>query len=188
MGIWNVITTGRYQARASRRPLSAGPRLGMPVVILVMLMSGGIVHAAQEPPQGVDSRAAYEMVLKDLDNTFVVDVRTRAEYEFVGHPDLPNGAPNIPIRFYPGWKANERFVDDVAARFNKDQILITMCRSGVRAKKAAQLLREAGFKKVYYMTDSFEGAKDAKGHRTVNGWKVNGLPYTYDLDARLVYH
>jgi len=158
------------------------------MVILGLTFCALGVHAGETEPRGVDSKTAYEMVMGDLENTFIIDVRTQAEYEFVGHPDLPNGVPNIPVRFYPGWAFNERFVDDVAARFTRDKTIITMCRSGVRAKKAAQLLLEAGFKQVYYMTDSFEGAKDAQGHRTVNGWKVNGLPYTYELDGKLVYH
>lgn len=158
------------------------------MVILTLILFAGFAQAMDTEPQGVDSKTAYEMVMKDLANTYIIDVRTRAEYEFVGHPDLPNGVPNIPIKFYPGWVTNERFIEDVAARFSKDKTLITMCRSGGRAKKAAQLLLDAGFRKVYYMTDSFEGAKDAQGRRTVNGWKVNGLPYTYDLDERLVYH
>lgn len=161
-------------------------RLG--VAVLAILLCSGSAYATESVPRGVDSKTAYEMVTKDLANTFIIDVRTQAEYEFVGHPDLPNGVPNIPLKFYPGWVTNERFVKDVAARFAKDQTLVTMCRSGGRAKKAAQLLLDAGFERVYYMTDSFEGAKDEQGHRTVNGWKVNGLPYTYDLDEKLVYH
>ena len=65
--------------------------------------------------------------------------------------------------------------------------LIMLCRSGKRAEKAGQLLLDAGFKKVLYMADSFEGSKDEKRHRTVSGWKVNGLPYTYKLDKKLIY-
>jgi rhodanese-related sulfurtransferase len=84
----------------------------------------------------------------------------------------------------------------VAERYKPDDTLILICRSGKRAKDAARLLLNAGgagstrgtdFKTVYYMTDSFEGPKDARGLRTVSGWKVNGLPYTYELRDDLVY-
>jgi hypothetical protein len=37
------------------------------------------------------------------------------------------------------------------------------------------------------MGDSFEGPKDEKGHRTIGGWKLNGLPYTHRLDEELIY-
>lgn len=155
-------------------------------ISLVLIMLSAPSLAANEP-EGIDSRNAYEIVLKSPSDTFIIDVRTRAEYQFVGYPDLPNGVPNIPLKFYPSWEINKDFVKNVEERYKKDDILITICRSGKRAKAAAMLLLEAGFKKVYYMTDSFEGPKDEKGHRTVSGWKVNGLPYTYKLLDNLVY-
>lgn len=155
-------------------------------VFLLLIIFSGPSLAADEP-KAIDSRESYKMVLKSPSNTFIIDVRTRAEYQFVGHPDLPNGAANIPLKFYPSWETNNDFVKDIQARYKLDDTLITICRSGTRAEAAAKLLIGAGFKKVFYMTDSFEGSKDAKGLRTVNGWKVNGLPYTYDLKDDLIY-
>ncbi len=158
-------------------------------LLLLGLCLASLAQAAEPAPEprAVDSRTAYRMVLDDPEHTYIIDVRSRAEYEFVGHPDLPNGVPNIPFKFYPGWRPNTHFVEDVARRFAKDDVLITMCRSGKRARAAARLLLAKGFKHVYYMSDSFEGPKDAQGHRTVGGWKVNGLPYTYRLDENLIY-
>lgn len=144
-------------------------------------------------PKGVDSRESFEMVMKNPADTFIIDVRTRAEYEFVGHPDMPNGVANIPYKFYPSWELNIDFVPKVKERYRPGDTLILICRSGKRAAAAARLLlgagstRGAGFKTVYYMTDSFEGPKDAQGLRTVSGWKVNGLPYTYELRDDLIY-
>ncbi len=138
-------------------------------------------------PKGVGSRESFEMVMKSPTDTFIIDVRTRAEYEFVGHPDTANGVANIPYKFYPSWELNIDFVPKVAERYKPDDTLIIICRSGKRAKDAARLLLDKGFKTVYYMTDSFEGPKDAQGLRTVSGWKVNGLPYTYELRDDLVY-
>jgi rhodanese-related sulfurtransferase len=153
--------------------------------------------AAAPPSYGagalpIEATKAYEMVTANPGNTFILDVRTRAEYEFVGHPDVPGGAANIPLIFYsasPGepWKRNNNFVSDVLKRYEKSLAIIIICRSGPRAKAAARLLTEAGFGSVYYMTDSFEGPKDENGHRTIGGWKTNGLPYTYRLDKGLVY-
>ncbi len=146
-------------------------------------------------PKGVDSRESFEMVMKNPADTFIIDVRTRAEYEFVGHPDMPNGVANIPYKFYPSWELNTDFVPKVAERYKPGDTLILICRSGKRAEAAARLLLDAGstrgtgstFKTIYYMTDSFEGPKDAQGLRTVSGWKVNGLPFTYELRDDLIY-
>ncbi|MFQ5585321.1 MAG: rhodanese-like domain-containing protein [Thermodesulfobacteriota bacterium] len=157
------------------------------LMVYVLLITLSVSSFAADIPEGIDSRKSYKMVLKSPSDTFIIDVRSRAEYEFVGHPDLPNGVPNIPYRFYPSWEINRDFVRKVKERYREDDTIITLCRSGQRAKSAARLLLEAGFRKVYYMTDSFEGPKDEKGHRTVGGWKVNGLPYTYDLKDSLVY-
>jgi len=156
---------------------------------LLLLISPAPLFAASDSPAGgpIGSRQAYDMVTQSPSDTFIVDVRTMAEYEFVGHPDLPNGVANIPLKFYPSWETNKDFVIKVEARYKKDDTLITICRSGKRAEDAMRLLVEAGFKKVYYITDSFEGKTDAKGHRTVDGWKVNGLPYTYELKDDLIY-
>ncbi|MBE9528066.1 MAG: rhodanese-like domain-containing protein [Proteobacteria bacterium] len=138
-------------------------------------------------PKGIESKEAYEMVMASPADTFIVDVRTVAEYIFVGHPDLPNGVANIPLKFFPSWETNREFVPQVAARYKKSDTLIIICRSGGRAKAAATVLNIAGFDRTLYMTDSFEGALDEAGHRTVSGWKVNDLPYTYELKEELLY-
>jgi rhodanese-related sulfurtransferase len=125
--------------------------------------------------------------MANLAVTFIVDVRSRTEYEFIGHPDILNGVPNIPLLFYPGWKTNRDFVRKVEERYQKEDTLIMMCRSGKRAEFAAKILKDAGFENVIYMNDSFERPKDKNGHRTIGGWKVSGLPYTHKLDQNLVY-
>ncbi len=153
-------------------------------LLLIMLSSPSLAAGALKP---INSSKSYDMVMKSPSDTFIIDIRTRAEYQFVGHPELPGGVPNIPLKFYPSWEINKNFAKDVAARYKLDDTIITLCRSGVRAEVAARLLMEAGFKDIYYMTDSFEGKKDANGHRTVDGWKVNGLPYTYKLKDNLIY-
>ncbi len=138
-------------------------------------------------PTGIDSKEAYSMVMTSPSDTFIVDVRTVAEYTFVGHPDLPSGVPNIPLKFFPSWEPNSDFALKVAERYKKNNRLIMICRSGGRAEIAAEILIKAGFKRVFYMTDSFEGRADEKGHRTVDGWKVNNLPYTYEIKEELRY-
>ncbi|MBE9536756.1 MAG: hypothetical protein IMF07_06200, partial [Proteobacteria bacterium] len=134
---------------------------GLLLAVAILLIQSPVFAGVE--PVGIDSKESYKMVMKSPKNTFIVDIRTRAEYEFVGHPDLPNGVPNIPLKFYPGWDTNANFVKDVEERYSKDTTLIMLCRSGGRAKVAAMVLLNAGFKKVLYMADSFEGSKDKKG-------------------------
>jgi rhodanese-related sulfurtransferase len=146
-----------------------------------------VTTTSAKEPEGIDSKEAYAMVTASPANTFIVDVRTVAEYTFVGHPDMPNGVANIPLKFFPSWETNKEFVPKVARRYKMSDTLIIICRSGGRAKAAADLLRIAGFNKTLYMTDSFEGALDEAGHRTIDGWKTNNLPYTYELKEELLY-
>ena len=120
--------------------------------------------------------------------TFLVDVRSVAEYVFVGHPVK---AYNVPISFWSEteqtFTPNDRFVPDLRARFQADDTLIFICRSGGRSLRAARAARGAGFKKVVNVTDGFEGKKDDQGRFTIGGWKPAGLPYTYDVDPALAY-
>jgi len=120
--------------------------------------------------------------------TYLVDVRSVAEYVFVGHPIQ---AYNIPLSFWSETEQklvpNDTFVPDLRARFKADDVLIFMCRSGGRSFRAAQAAQAAGFKKVINVTDGFEGKKDDQGHPTIGGWKSAGLPYAYDVDPALAY-
>ena len=69
--------------------------------------------------------------------------------------------------------------------------MILICRSGDRSARAADLLAKAGYRRVYSITEGFEGdaAKDGAkvGQRTVNGWKNAGLPWSYKLDRAKMY-
>ncbi len=158
--------------------------IGLAVVFLLSLSTLSFGATGPEP---IESQESYAMVMDSPADTFIVDIRSRAEYEFVGHPDLPNGVPNIPYKFYPSWEFNVDFTAMVQERYKLGDNIIVICRSGVRAEAAAWLLLKAGFKSVFYMTDSFEGPKGPDGLRNVSGWKVNGLPYTYELKEELIY-
>ena len=120
--------------------------------------------------------------------TFLVDVRSVAEYVFVGHPVK---AYNVPLSFWSEDEQklvpNDHFVADLQARFQPDDTLIFICRSGGRSLRAAQAAQGAGFKKAVNVTDGFEGKKDGQGRFTIGGWKPAGLPYTYDIDPALAY-
>jgi rhodanese-related sulfurtransferase len=120
--------------------------------------------------------------------THIIDVRSIAEYVLIGHPV---DALNIPLTFWnekaQSFETNGDFVQDIQERFGKSDTLIFICRSGGRSQKAAEAAFQAGFAKVYSVTEGFEGEKDENGHRTVGGWKNRGLPYTYDVNPNLAY-
>ena len=141
------------------------------------------------------------MMLKDPQHTILVDVRTRPEYQLVGHPE---GAYNVPVRFWSiqfGGKGyaevdNPDFEKDLLAQFDpKTDTLLLMCRSGNRSCSAANLEVKAGFSedKVYNVMGGFEGDRVKNknsaynGQRKLGGWRNEGLPWTYSMDPKLVY-
>lgn len=133
---------------------------------------------------------AYNMAASDPD-TVILDVRTRYEWSFVGHPaenktgegaELSGKVFNIAYKVYDGngLSVNPSFVDDVKAlmKSNPNMKFITMCRSGSRSVAAAVALEAEGISAAN-MLEGFEGGKDASGYRTLEqGWKNLGLPYT----------
>ena len=110
------------------------------------------------------------------------DVRTDAEFAYVGNPDLSDLGKEVRQvywQIFPAMDVNPDFVAQVKdAGFDKDTPLLFLCRSGVRSKYAAEALTAAGFTECYNVAGGFEGDKDPQGHRgTGNGWKVDGLPW-----------
>ena len=152
---------------------------------------GGNVRLAQ----------AYKMVQKDPDHTFIVDARTRAEYQLIGHPA---GAYNIPIKFWTGELGEKKygmidnytFEKDLLSKFNPaTDKLMFMCRSGKRSCLACIAAINAGWnpEDVCNILGGFEGdkIKDKNSiyndQRKLGGWKNEGLPWSYHIDKKLVY-
>jgi len=131
--------------------------------------------------QNVSPTQAWEALNADP-QAQLVDVRTDAEWNFVGVPDLsPVGKQPalIPWQVYPTMQRHPGFTDDLKrAGFQPDNHLYFICRSGARSMAAAEAARAAGFANVYNVADGFEGPVDAEGHRgAAGGWKADGLPW-----------
>ncbi|MSP81742.1 MAG: rhodanese-like domain-containing protein [Alphaproteobacteria bacterium] len=112
----------------------------------------------------------------------LVDVRTTAEWSFVGVPDLaPLGKqPSfLAWQVFPSMQVNPDFVAALEADgIDRDAPLLFLCRSGGRSKAAAIAMTERGFTSCFNLLDGFEGAADEKGHRgTRAGWMAAGLPW-----------
>jgi rhodanese-related sulfurtransferase len=121
-------------------------------------------------------------LLESEDNSVLVDVRTDAEWNYVGLPDLEKvnkGTVCISWLKFPGNTPNESFVEQVVqAGIRPDQTVLLLCRSGQRSISAAVVLTENGYAKALNVLEGFEGDKDPKGQRgTTGGWKVRGLPW-----------
>lgn len=121
-------------------------------------------------------------ILKSSRDAILVDVRTEAEWAWVGQVDLSSLEKEhllVEWNSFPGGLRNENFVQDISARIpNKNTEILLICRSGVRSKYGAIALTAADYKTCYNIEGGFEGDHDADRHRgTVNGWKVAGLPW-----------
>ncbi len=124
-------------------------------------------------------------ILSDDPRAMLVDVRTDAEWKYVGVPDLSTLGKKpllVPWKEFPDMRLNEAFTEQVAeAGVGHDDTLLLICRSGQRSAAAAQALTEAGFRRCYNVAEGFEGDKDVSGRRgTLGGWRMRGLPWTQD--------
>ena len=128
----------------------------------------------------VDPSEAYAALQADAD-AVLVDVRTSAEWSYVGLPDLSQiGKRVIPLEWqrFPDGALNERFVEQLhEAGVGEGAPIYFLCRSGVRSAAAAEVATAAGLGPAYNVSNGFEGPLDREGHRTVAGWKVAGLPW-----------
>jgi len=121
-------------------------------------------------------------LLTEESNGEVIDVRTDAEWAYVGFPDLGHFGKQIHFLewlTFPGMSINPDFASALLAKgFAKDQPLLFLCRSGQRSRNAAIAMTAQGFTRCYNIAEGFEGDKDAEQHRgTVSGWKHAGLPW-----------
>lgn len=121
---------------------------------------------------------AYALLQKDP-NVKLVDVRTNAERDWVGRVAIPEGQhAAVQWSIYPGGTPNPNFLEELSSAVSKDNVLLFLCRSGVRSRHAAKLATEHGYAHAFDILEGFEGDKDAQGHRkTVGGWCKAGLPW-----------
>ena len=164
-------------------------RIALSLTIIAVLSF--IVTTSVSAFDDVTPTEAYNMVLNDT-HTYILDVRTLEEWQWVGHPgknrleegaELDGKVVNIAVKITNKneFIENPSFLNEVNEIFSevKDEVtFITMCRSGKRSQRAAELLELEGYT-AFNMVTGFEGGKDERGYRTVNGWREDGLPYSY---------
>ena len=128
------------------------------------------------PVKSILPTEAHRMLQVQPD-ALLVDCRSNAEYIFVGHP---GGSVHVPWVDGPDFEPNPHFLGEVRKLAGDigERPLLLICRSGNRSMDAARALVAAGFSQVYNVTHGFEGdLNDAHQRNTVNGWRIDGLPW-----------
>jgi rhodanese-related sulfurtransferase len=121
-------------------------------------------------------------ILKNDEYSILIDVRSAAEWAYVGVTDLASidkEAITIEWKIFPDMTINPDFINQVKQVCASPEIKIfSLCRSGQRSIATSRVLTEAGFKNCYNVLEGFEGDKDIKKHRGYSGgWKFCGLPW-----------
>jgi rhodanese-related sulfurtransferase len=132
--------------------------------------------AMRLPYAGALLPAEAHALLQQLPASKLVDVRTQAEWEYVGR--IPDTVL-IEWNTYPNGQRNPDFLNELQAQVAEaNEPVMFLCRSGARSHHAAQAATQAGYPNSYNILEGFEGDKDANGHRnTVGGWRFAGLPW-----------
>ncbi|MBA2412738.1 MAG: sulfurtransferase [Burkholderiaceae bacterium] len=148
-------------------------------------------------------KPALQFVRAQKGKVLFLDVRTRAEAQFLGMATPVDAlVPYVEFQeFMTDWDETRSFyklepfsdfVPEVGRRLqakglNKDDPIVLMCRSGERSSRAADLLTSSGYTRVYTVVYGFEGELSEAGRRNVNGWKNAALPWSYELDRKKMY-
>ena len=134
--------------------------------------------------QKVINLNSFECFKKISENfkSYLIDVRTKPEWQFVGVPDLSsinNSTIFISWQEYPEMNINRNFEKHVVQKsITKNDNIFLICRSGQRSLKAAEYLSSVGYQNCFNVLDGFEGEKDNINHRSsLSGWKFNNLPW-----------
>jgi rhodanese-related sulfurtransferase len=132
-------------------------------------------EAKQLPYIGAVLPAEAYSLLQKAPGAKLVDVRTRAEWDYVGR--VP-GAVQIEWQRYPTGQVNPDFLVELQAQVDPEALVMFICRSGARSHAAATAAAAAGYTQAFNVLEGFEGDKDQNGHRnTVGGWRAAGLPW-----------
>jgi rhodanese-related sulfurtransferase len=141
-----------------------------------------------DPSRGVENVPVHAVWLRlaEVSGAVLIDVRTRAEWTYVGIPDLsPIGKSVLLVEWqgYPDNKPHQGFVQELESQLEKvgatkETELYFICRSGARSLAAAGAMARAGFERCFNVAEGFEGPLDEHRHRgALNGWKAEGLPW-----------
>ena len=141
-----------------------------------------ILNAAQQrakdlnlPYEGALTPAEANELMQSAPGAKLVDVRTRAEIDWVGR--VP-GAVEIEWASYPGMNRNPNFLAALEQQVSKEALVMFLCRSAHRSHAAAMVATQAGYSDCYNVLEGFEGDRSPRNQRnSLNGWRIAGLPW-----------
>jgi rhodanese-related sulfurtransferase len=153
---------------------------------LIVLLKGASVTISDKRYAGdITPSAAYQALRSDK-GAVLIDVRSRAEWSYVGTPDLSALGKKVAFvewQTFPGMVPNSDFVDQAMSELSalgagEETAIFCLCRSGARSLAAAVALTAAGFTRCFNVSSGFEGPLDQEAHRgAVSGWKAEDLPW-----------
>ena len=133
----------------------------------------------------VTSKRAWEILSSDS-NSILVDVRTSAEFSYVGITDL-SSLQKSPLLIewvqFPNGRKNPTFEQELTDQLSsigadEGSTILFLCRSGARSNAAATAATTLGYSNCFNISDGFEGDLDANHHRgMINGWRASNLPW-----------
>lgn len=194
--------------------LDSTTRLVAWLIALLLFTAGSAAAqgvAASKVPEEMRSKLGLYLLPKDAQRfikaqkgkVLFVDIRTRAEAQFLGMPEGVDAlVPYVEFQeFMTDWDEKrsfyklEPFSDFVpelerrmkAKGLTKNDPIVLICRAGERSSRAADLLADLGYTRVYNILYGYEGELSDKGRRNLNGWKNSGLPWSYELDKEKMY-
>ena len=130
--------------------------------------AGGVPYAGLITPD-----EAHQLL--QVGRAKLVDVRTRPEWELVGHV---SGSVLVEWQRYPGGVRNEHFLPELADYARVEDVVLFLCRSGQRSHHSAAAAAGAGYARAYNVLEGFEGDRDVNGQGgTLGGWRKRGLPW-----------
>jgi len=133
----------------------------------------------------VSAKAAWDGLEQAAEAT-LVDVRTKAEWAYVGTPVLTSlGKSPLLLEWdqFPSGELVSDFIGRLRSELDKrgvpvDAPLYFICRSGNRSRQAAMLATDAGYSRAFNIEFGFEGRLGPDRHRgTAGSWKAEGLPW-----------
>ena len=144
--------------------------------IVFLLMASGVAAKEAKTAQNIGILEAFEKIESGEAGVYLIDVRTPAEYQLIGHPVMAYNIPSMYLSdefvekggMFRGEKMsktryqyykNPEYLNYMKKHFKADDVLLIICRSGNRSVPASDFLAENGFKKVYNVVDGFEGGK-----------------------------
>jgi rhodanese-related sulfurtransferase len=164
------------------------------VALVVGLLFVSCRNCLAQEPKKILSIEAYDM-LNTVPDTYLIDVRTRAEYQFVGHPISAYLFPYFFMTQEFGKKdeqygyrfnvKNKDFISEISKIFKKTDNLLIIGRDGTRSHTAAKNLLEAGFRNTVHVEDGFEGSEfpsfsDSNKHKFYRQLAKRNKVYGFD--------